>query len=57
MKWRVNDHRGLEDHLGPSPDMRSGGDHMIGLTISPKGLGASLPNKAKCSVIYVEVPI
>jgi len=27
---------------------------MIDPTISPKGLGAFLPNRVECSVIYVE---
>ena len=40
--------------MGPNLDMRSGGGHMIDPTISPKGLGVSLYNRAEYSVIYVE---
>ena len=62
MKWKVNAHsshnriRGSVDHLGPGPDMRSGGDHMIDPTISLRGLGAFLLSRPEFSVTYVEDP-
>jgi len=40
--------------MGPNLGMRSGGDRMIDPTISPRGLGVSLPSRAEYSVIYVE---
>jgi len=61
MRWKANAHsshsslRGLADHLGPSPDMRRGGDRMINLPISLRGLGASLLSRVGCSVTFVEV--
>jgi len=44
----------LVDHLGPSPDTRRGGDHMIGPTINLRGLGASPLNRVEYSATYVE---
>jgi len=41
------------DHLGPGPDMRSGGDRMTDLLISLRGLGVSLPSRVECSATYV----
>jgi len=35
--------------------MRRGGDHMIDLTISLRGLRVSLLSRVGCSVTYVEV--
>ena len=52
-----NNHKGLVDYLGPNPDMRSEGGHMIDLTTSLRGLGVSLPNRAEYNVIYVEALI
>ena len=49
-----NNHRGLVDHLGPNPNMRSGGGHMTDLTISLKGLAVSLSSRVEYSVIYME---
>ena len=45
--------RGLMDHIGPSPDTTSGGDHMTDLPISRRGLGVFLPSRVECSVTYV----
>jgi len=62
VKWKVNAHsshnriRGSVDHLGPGPDMRSGGDHMIDHTISLRGLGVFLLSRVECSVTHVEDP-
>jgi len=58
MRWTasdLNNLRGLVDHLGPSPDMTSGGDHTTDLTISLRGLGVFLPSRVESSAIYVEV--
>jgi len=60
MRWRVSDLnslRGVVDHLGPSPYMMSGGDHMTDLATSLRGLGVFLPRRAECSVTYVEALI
>jgi len=61
VRWKASAHsshnslRGLADHLGPSPNMRSEGDHMTDLTISLRGLGVSPLSRVGCSVTYVEV--
>jgi len=58
MRWRASDLsslRGLVDHLGPSPNMTSGGDHTTDLTISLRGLGVFLPSKVESNAIYVKV--
>jgi len=60
VRWKVSAHsshsrlRGLVDHVGPSPDMRSGGDHMIDPTISLRGLGAFLLSRDEFNAIFVE---
>ena len=60
MRWKANAHsshsrlKGLVDHLGPSPYTMSGGDHMIGPTISLRGLGASPLSRVEYSTTYVE---
>jgi len=62
MRWKANAHsshshpRGSVDHLGPSPDMRSGEDRIIDPTISLRGLGAFLLNRAEFGVTHVEDP-
>ena len=62
MRWKVSAHnshnrlKGSVDHLGPGPDMRSGGDRMIDSTISLIGLGAFLLSRAEFGVIHVEDP-
>jgi len=48
--------RGSVDHLGPGPDMRSGGDHMIDHTISLRSLGAFLLSRAEFDVSRVGDP-
>jgi len=61
MRWKVSVHsshsrlRGLVDHLGLSPNMRSGEDHMIDPTLSLRGLAAFLLSSVEFSVIFVEV--
>ena len=46
--------RGLVDHLGPNLGMRNVRGRMIDPTISPRGLGVSLPNRAEYNAIYAE---
>ena len=45
--------RGVVDHLGPSPDMTSGGDRMTDPLINLRGLGVFLPSRVECSATYV----
>ena len=58
MRWKVSAHnshnhlRGSVDHLGPGPDTRSGGDHMIDPTISLRGLGAFLLSRAENKLLF-----
>ena len=62
MRWKVSTHRshsrlrGSVDHLGPDPDRRSGGDHMIDPTISLRGLGAFLLSRVEFGVTHAEDP-